>query len=371
MRDRLFDLLRSPGSADRLERFALTRDAAGATIDGLLVDRARNTAYPVIGGVPVLLPDAFPLGFLETYRDAIARESSLAGVRMGTGADETWSFSREWTAHFDADADRTWGYTARERFEQLLMEAAITPAWLAGKVVLDAGCGNGALSMLVAEAGAEVIGLDYSSGVRGAEQRRRLDSAHFVQADLQRPPLAPGSIDLVFSIGVLHHTPSTEQSFRAVAKLVRPGGRFYLWLYRRPERFAGRLLKAPLQDALRQVICRAPGAIQDHLVRAYASLVKLTHRVRGRRDIPFHEYVVSAYDDLTPRWRYTHTPFEVSRWFHEEGFGAPTLTHWDNPYGFGLVAEKTPQACTPGMHYGSGPKLWDDSTTLLGRLDGG
>ena len=44
-------------------------------------------------------------------------------------------------------------------------------------------------------------------------------------------PFRRGSFDLVFSIGVLHHTPSTEQAFRALVPLVKPGGEIAISVY--------------------------------------------------------------------------------------------------------------------------------------------
>jgi len=284
-------------------------------------------------------------------------------------AHDVRGFSREWEVHFQSGGERTWGYTPAERLAQLLLETETDATWFAGRSVLDAGCGPGALTDEIAGLGASVVGLDRSSSVWEASRRRRHRSVRFVCGDVQAPPFAAGSFDLVVSIGVLHHTRDTHRAFLSVAQLVRPGGRLYVWLYRRPERFLGRYAKLPLYDALRFVVCHTPANIQRRLVTAYARLVRASHRLRGRdAPIPLHEYVMSAYDDLTPRWRHYHTPIEVSRWFHECGFGPAVLTHWDNPYGFGLVATKDQRSQTPGQHFGAGPKLWDDDRTQVGRL---
>ena len=69
---------------------------------------------------------------------------------------------------------------------------------------------------------------------------------------------------------------------------------------------------------------------------------------------------------MTPQWRRYHTAYELSDWFHKNGFASPVLSHWDNPYGFGLVAIKDSQDATPGIHFGSAPKLWDEDQTLVG-----
>jgi 2-polyprenyl-3-methyl-5-hydroxy-6-metoxy-1,4-benzoquinol methylase/uncharacterized protein YbaR (Trm112 family) len=371
MREALAKLIRQPISGADLDLEVFERlvlpDGAEDVREGVLVS-ANGDAYPVMGGVPIMLPAAFSEDFVSRHRAAIAASPKLSGISLGTSAQD-WSFSREWDAHFDTNSERTWGHTVKERLEQLLMETETSPDWFRQKMVLDAGCGNGALSGEVAGLGATVVGLDFSSSVRPAEGRRESGHVHFLQGDLQAPPLGEGSFDLVFSIGVLHHTPDTLTTFRAVARLVKPGGRFYVWLYRRPERFLGRYVKTPMHDLARAVISRCPPAAQNAAVNAYARLVRATHNLRNADNpVPLREYIVSAFDDLTCRWRYYHTPIEVCRWFHECGYSAPTFTHWDNPYGFGLVATKLPQSVTPGIHYGTGAKLWDESRTLLGRL---
>jgi 2-polyprenyl-3-methyl-5-hydroxy-6-metoxy-1,4-benzoquinol methylase/uncharacterized protein YbaR (Trm112 family) len=373
MRHRLAVLLRDPTSGERLDFVSFDRPASvngeEGVREGILVNAADRRAFPVINGVPVMLPDAFPKEFLSRHRDAISTHPVLSTLAFKTTPSTDWSFSREWEEHFARGTDRTWGYTARERREQLLMETRTDASWFQGKVVLDGGCGNGALSQEIARLGATVVGLDFSSAVENPECHRQSPDVDFVRADLAAPPLAEAAFDLAFSIGVLHHTPDTSRTFRAMARLVKPGGRCYVWLYRRPERFVGRYLKVPVYDGLRALITRLPTSVQDTTVQVYARTVRRAHHLLGRgRNIPLREYVVSAYDDLTPRWRHYHTPFEVSRWFHEAGFAPPTLTHWDNPYGFGMMAERHPQPATPGVHYGAGQRLWDERTTILGRL---
>ena len=159
------------------------------------------------------------------------------------------------------------------------------------------------------------------------------------------------------------------RSFAEICRVVKPGGRFYVWVYRLPETFVRRYLKYPLFDLVRLMISRLPEGPQAVVVRAWANLIYGVHRVaHGEARVPYSEYVVSAYDDMTPRWRRYHTAYELAGWFHKNGFGSPVLSHWDNPYGFGLVAVKNARDVTPGIHYGSAPKLWDEEQTLVALL---
>ena len=140
------------------------------------------------------------------------------------------NFSYEWNNH--ELGGTTWGMQLSDRVRWFFLEPLRIPAAeLRGKVMLDAGCGNGSQSVAYTALGLEVIAVDLSSGLEHGHAYRRLhlgavpERVHFVQADLQRPPLGPASMDIIHSAGVLHHTPDTLQTFRALRPLLRPGGR--------------------------------------------------------------------------------------------------------------------------------------------------
>jgi ubiquinone/menaquinone biosynthesis C-methylase UbiE len=156
----------------------------------------------------------------------------------GGGADQTEairrSFTSEWD-HYNYDTDRIWGQSLAERREIALRELDCRPEDLAGKLVLDAGCGAGMVSYQFSKMGAEVVAADVSDSVDAARAQLRAlgvnRQVEFIQADLARPPLKPAQFDVVFSSGVLHHNPSTRAALDAIAPLVAPGGQIYVWLY--------------------------------------------------------------------------------------------------------------------------------------------
>jgi 2-polyprenyl-6-hydroxyphenyl methylase/3-demethylubiquinone-9 3-methyltransferase len=95
----------------------------------------------------------------------------------------------------------------------------------AGAAVLDLGCGNGALTSMLAQPGWRVTGIDSShSGIRIA--REIYPQFQFLERDVTGPldGLDPGSFDAVFCIEVIEHVPAPRQLARNAYRLLRPGG---------------------------------------------------------------------------------------------------------------------------------------------------
>ena len=110
-----------------------------------------------------------------------------------------------------------------------------TPEDLAGRTVLDGGCGMGRYLRVAAEAKPQLlVGLDLSGAVTAARDLTRdLPGVDVVQGDLLRPPFAAGSFDRIYSLGVLDHTPDPRAAFLSLASLLKPKGRIVIWVYPR------------------------------------------------------------------------------------------------------------------------------------------
>lgn len=105
-------------------------------------------------------------------------------------------------------------------------------------VILDAGCGAGytAREYFAPVLGdIRYIGADISSAVNVAMERMRdvaVDSA-FIQCDITNLPIPAETIDIVFSEGVLHHTDSTENAIKSIVPMVKTGGLFMFYVYKK------------------------------------------------------------------------------------------------------------------------------------------
>jgi SAM-dependent methyltransferase len=140
------------------------------------------------------------------------------------------SFGLQWKTFSREQLDNDRLHDSERRLRQ---ETGLFPEQIAGKIVLDAGCGMGRFLDIVSRDGAALaVGVDLSSAVDAAAANLSdRDNALIIKGDIFRLPFRRGSFDIVFSIGVLHHTPSTEQAFRALVPLVKPGGEIAISVY--------------------------------------------------------------------------------------------------------------------------------------------
>jgi SAM-dependent methyltransferase len=105
-----------------------------------------------------------------------------------------------------------------------------------GLEVLEIGCGLGTDGAQFAKAGANYTGIDLTEAAVELAQRRfelfQLPGT-FRTADAETLDFPDNSFDIVYSHGVLHHTPDTAGAIREVHRVLRPGGRAVVMLYHR------------------------------------------------------------------------------------------------------------------------------------------
>jgi ubiquinone/menaquinone biosynthesis C-methylase UbiE len=102
--------------------------------------------------------------------------------------------------------------------------------------VLEVGCGLGTDGAQFAKAGARYTGIDLTDAAVELEKRRfeLFDlPGTFRVTDAERLDFPDNSFDLVYSHGVLHHTPDTAAAIREIHRVLRPGGKAVVMLYHR------------------------------------------------------------------------------------------------------------------------------------------
>jgi SAM-dependent methyltransferase len=102
---------------------------------------------------------------------------------------------------------------------------SLVPPDLAGRVILDAGCGSGAQAQWLLDQGADVIGIDVSPRMVAEAERRNAGRGQFLVADLAEPlPLEPRSLDGITCSLALHYVQDWSVPLGSFAAALRPGG---------------------------------------------------------------------------------------------------------------------------------------------------
>jgi SAM-dependent methyltransferase len=189
----------------------------------------------------------------------------------------------------------------RARAELSVVARLIDRAISADARIVEIGCGTGQMCLYLARADRVVIGADLArASLRlgaAAAQRFGLDRVRFVETDLQRPGLAARAFDVVYSSGVLHHTPQPRTSFARIAHLVRPGGILVLGVYNAFARIPSRM---------RRMAARLSGF----------RLVPFDRVLQDRDGEPARREAWLRDQYLHPE-EHCHTVAEVQRWFAE------------------------------------------------------
>jgi SAM-dependent methyltransferase len=139
-----------------------------------------------------------------------------------------------------------------------------------GLKVLEIGCGLGTDGAQFAEAGADYTGVDLTeAAVELARKRFEFFDlpGKFQTADAENLDFADESFGLVYSHGVLHHTPDTQKAIDEIHRVLRPGGRAVVMLYHR-DSYNYRVNISLLRRAGARLLNSEPG-------------VKLVHRMTG------------------------------------------------------------------------------------------
>jgi malonyl-CoA O-methyltransferase len=127
-----------------------------------------------------------------------------------------------WAAHYD-DAPN-----ATRDLDALVLRRSALP--LAGRDVLELGCGTGKNTAWLAEHARSVTALDFSAGMLDAARARvRQPSVRFVRHDVRAPwPVAAGAVDVVVGNLVLEHVRDLAPVYAEAARVLRPGGQLLL-----------------------------------------------------------------------------------------------------------------------------------------------
>lgn len=182
----------------------------------------------------------------------------------------------------------------REQFIDWL--APITQKEVAGKTVLELGCGNASLMIHLSDWQPVYLeGVDFGDSIDSANQNMSILSFKnwkITKADLIG--FNSPEFDLVYCIGVLHHLKSPKSGLDSIIRNTKAGGRFHAWVYA----LEGNMIVIYLVDPLRKIVSHLPWWIIKYFVATplavpffiYAKLINLLRSVSLVRKMPLFGY---------------------------------------------------------------------------------
>ncbi len=226
--------------------------------------------FPIIRGIPRLLPEELRSTFLTYYPDFFEK---YQGVLPSLGSSEKipvakaldiqgkkdtiYRFSYEWNEFKDYDDDNF-----------SIVIGPIGDDFFKEKTVLDAGCGAGRHAKAARLHGArEVYAMDLSNSVDAAFENSMFDPGiHVIQGDIFHPPFKRAFFDLIYSLWALPHTHDPQSGFHALVPCISPTGSVVVYLYN-----SERWLSYKILGLMRGITTKLPNPV----VRAIAFAVGL------------------------------------------------------------------------------------------------
>jgi SAM-dependent methyltransferase len=176
----------------------------------------------------------------------------------------------------------------------------------ASAVGFDLGCGSGRWARGVSPRVGRLHCIDASDEALAVARRNLSDlpNIDFHHASVDVIPLADGSMDFGYCLGVLHHVPDTESGLRQAVTKLKPGAPFLLYLYyafdNRPAWFK---MIWQISESIRYVVSRLPGSVRFGVSQVLAWTVywplARAARLLARAGLPVSAFPLSSYRDVS------------------------------------------------------------------------
>jgi 2-polyprenyl-3-methyl-5-hydroxy-6-metoxy-1,4-benzoquinol methylase len=206
-----------------------------------------------------------------------------------------------------------------------------------GKDVLDCGCGGGQHITFTAPYAQSVTGVDLNAISCAQEATKHLENVKLVEADLAEMNLGK-TFDIVYCIGVLHHTDDPDRTFATIARHCKPGGRVIVWVYSKEGNFLNRTLLEWLKRAILLKLPRSVNLVIAHILTLLLYVPIYTLYLLPLRFLPFFEYfqnwrklsyrrnLLNVFDKLNAPQTHFITQEQITAWFNPDQFSNTSIT---------------------------------------------
>lgn len=225
--------------------------------------------------------------------------------------------------------------------ERFLFEEWIAPRTLEdfrGRTVLECGCGGGQHTGFVAPVASRITAVDLNAIEVARARNAGFSNIRYVESDIATLDLDE-RFDVVFCVGVIHHTDDPDRTFEAIYRHCRPGGLVIVWTYSSEGNALVRFLVEPARALLLKHLPRTLLVrLSEVITAALYPIVYTVYVPKATAFLPYHEYfanfrrlsfrrnVLNVFDKLNaPQTRFT-TLDTCRRWFNPARFDEATIS---------------------------------------------
>jgi SAM-dependent methyltransferase len=200
-----------------------------------------------------------------------------------------------------------------------------------GKNVLDCGCGGGQHLNFVAPYCTSALGVDLNTAEKARQRTAHLANVALQEADIMQMNLQR-TFEIVYSIGVLHHTDDPDRAFHNIAKHCEPGGRVIVWVYSREGNFLNRTVVEWVKCAVFRKLPRRAVWVMAWVLTSLLYVPIYTLYRFPLTFLPFYEYfgnwrkltykrnLLNVFDKLNAPQTWFITRAQIQDWFSPEQF---------------------------------------------------
>jgi len=246
-----------------------------------------DSIFPIINGIPRILN---------------GRQDELTKA----------AFSVEWDELKD---ELPWGDNSEERILNVFKSLCIDPSELNDKFYLDVGCGDGSKIGELSKYGKNLYAIDITSSLERGHQKYG-NIVNYVQSDFRMPPFKNETFDILWAGGTIHHTPDPKKTFMTLVDLLKPGGIFYVWLYKKAKEKRLELIK-------HKIVRKSNTSVQKFLINLLSAWALVAQEIRyiiGKLNVPrksWRQMKHGIRDQYTVPYYWSYLPEEVESWFKE------------------------------------------------------
>ncbi len=200
------------------------------------------------------------------------------------------------------------------------------------KEVLECGCGGGQHTFFIAPYARSITAVDLNTIDIAMERNKKFDNVRFVEADIATMDLNR-KFDIVFSIGVVHHTDNPDRAVENLKRHVKPGGKLILWVYSKEGNLLVRCLVEPIRKIfLKHIISNKKLLTLCKIITALLYIPFYSIYMLHLRFLPYYEYSenfrklsfyrnnLNVFDKLNAPQVDFISKDRIERWFDESEF---------------------------------------------------